>query len=203
MYKRFLCFLFLAVFLFCGCMDESGVSYELSSESGAEGIEEMEEQEATTEDTASGGAEAEPESVFIYVCGAVNSPGIYELPEGSRVYEAVEAAGGMTEDADERSLNQAGLLQDGQQITVYTVEEASGTVPGSGAVPDGLESGRVNLNTAGKELLMTLPGIGEAKAEAILTYRSEHGPFSDIEEIKNIEGIKEKVFEKIEGLIEV
>ena len=64
MYKRFLCFLFLAVFLFCGCMDESGVSYELSSESGAEGIEEMEEQEATTEDTASGGAEAEPESVF-------------------------------------------------------------------------------------------------------------------------------------------
>lgn len=203
MYKRFLCFLFLAVFLFCGCMGESGVSYELSSESGAEGIEEMEEQEATTEDTASGGAEAEPESVFIYVCGAVNSPGVYELPEGSRVYEAVEAAGGMTEDADERSLNQAGLLQDGQQITVYTVEEAAGTVPGSGAVPDGLESGRVNLNTAGKELLMTLPGIGETKAEAILTYRSEHGPFSDIEEIKNIEGIKEKVFEKIEGLIEV
>lgn len=138
--------------------------------------------------------------IFVYVCGAVREPGVYELPAGSRVYEAVAAAGGMTEQADEKSLNQAGVLEDGQQITVYTAEEAAALPVQDGT---GTSGEKVNLNTASRDALMTLPGIGEAKADAILAYRDEHGGFKSTEEIQQVEGIKEKVFEKIKDQIEV
>ena len=92
--------------------------------------------------------------LFLYMyAAAVQKPGVYELPAGSRVYEALAAAGGLTEEADEKSLNQAELLRDGSQITVYTKEEAS-SLPASAGETAG--SGKVNLNTAGKELLTTL-----------------------------------------------
>ena len=145
--------------------------------------------------------ETVPTSVWIYVCGAVNEPGVYELPQGSRVYEAIALAGGLTEEADTRALNQAALLTDGEQITVLTEEETAGAVlPES---PSGAQSTRINLNTATREELMTLTGIGEARAAAILAYRETHGPFRAIEEIMNVEGIKEKGFEKIKEDIEV
>lgn len=147
---------------------------------------------------------AEPETIWVYVCGAVKVPGVYELPADGRVYQALEAAGGALAGAELRSLNQAALLKDGEQITVYTVDE----VEGAGGVPvPGAEakagSGRINLNTAGKEELMKLSGIGEARAQAIITYRETHGPFTAIEEVMNIEGIKEKAFSKIKDEIEV
>ncbi len=156
-------------------------------------------------------------SIFVYICGAVRMPGVYELEGGSRVYQAVQAAGGLTEDADTRLINQAQLLTDGQQITVYTVEEArtiqesggiAGTDPsGNAASENGASgdaaSGKVNINQAGEEELTTLPGIGEAKARAIISYREENGGFSSIEEIKNVEGIKDKLFSQISELIEV
>ena len=148
-----------------------------------------------------------PDTIWIHVCGAVRNPGVYELPSGSRVFEAVEAAGGLTEEAEPRSLNQASVLCDAEQITVYTIDEimqAGGlsVVPTQGAQNAGT-SGKVNLNTAGKEELMTLPGIGEARAGAILSYRETHGAFSSAEEIMNIDGIKEKAFAKIKDLVEV
>jgi len=184
--------------------------------------------------------------IVVYICGAVNRPGIYSLPDGSRVYQAVEAAGGLTEEADSRYLNQAQRLLDGEQITVYTSEEteALGLGPGSGPLAEdgnlpagtgssgngtgssGSGSGataggsgitasgaagsgntgnasKVNLNTADRDTLMTLPGIGEAKADAILSYRETNGGFSSIEDIQNIPGIKEKAFAKIKDLITV
>ncbi|MDO4622208.1 MAG: ComEA family DNA-binding protein [Eubacteriales bacterium] len=153
-------------------------------------------------------------TIFVYVCGAVAVPGVYELPEGSRVYEAVAAAGGLLPEADERCLNQAVLLTDGLQITVFTREETAGKVPaesmvtgmtGDAAAGGTADSGtgKVNLNTADKEELMTLPGIGAARAESIIRYRTENGSFSSIEDIQNIEGIKAKAFEKIKDYIEV
>ena len=183
-----------------GCGRDAAVSYEL--EPTAERTPDTEGKAAgeSREPAEEQGEEEEPLSVFVYVCGAVQKPGVYELPAGSRVYEALEAAGGLTEEADEKSLNQAELLRDGSQITVYTKEEAS-SLPAPAGETAG--SGKVNLNTAGKELLTTLPGIGDAKADAILQYREENGGFSSIEEIMQIEGIKEKVFEKIRDLIEV
>ena len=124
------------------------------------------------------GVRCEPETIFVYICGAVRSPGVYELPRGSRVFSAVEAAGGMTEEADSRLLNQAGILEDGQQITVYTKAEAE-SLPSQEQSARSETAGKVNLNTASMESLMTLPGIGEAKARAILDYREEQGGFSE------------------------
>lgn len=172
---------------------ETAVSSE--TEAGTDGS-----QDETAGQGSDGAGLPGPQVIFVYVCGAVREPGVYELPAGSRVYEAVAAAGGMTEQADEKSLNQAGVLEDGQQITVYTAEEAA-TLP----VQDGTgtSGGKVNLNTASRDALRTLPGIGEAKADAILAYRDEHGGFKSTEEIQQVEGIKEKVFEKIKDQIEV
>ena len=181
-----------------GCGRDAAVSYEL--EPTAERTPDTEGEAAGESREPAEEQGDEDESLSVYVCGAVQKPGVYELPAGSRVYEALAAAGGLTEEADEKSLNQAELLRDGSQITVYTKEEAS-SLPASAGETAG--SGKVNLNTAGKELLTTLPGIGDAKADAILQYREENGGFSSIEEIMQIEGIKEKVFEKIRDLIEV
>ncbi|MGI6056645.1 MAG: helix-hairpin-helix domain-containing protein [Bilifractor sp.] len=168
-------------------------------------------------DAASVSEKEEPsaEVCYVYVCGAVNAPGVYELPAGSRVYEAVAKAGGMTGEADGRSLNQAAPVEDGQQITVYTREEAeelrrnggAGTAQFAGSAgtrpEEESDRAKVNINTAGRDELMTLKGIGAARAEAIITYREEHGAFSRIEDIMNVEGIKEKAFAKIRDDIAV
>lgn len=161
------------------------------------------------------------EVIYIDVSGAVRNPGVYTLSPESRVYEAIEAAGGMTEEAEPKVLNQARLLKDGEKITVYTraeIEEGKGPaaeasaghgIPADETAGDGRESslepvsGKVNLNQADKNLLMTLPGIGEVKAEAILRYREEKGGFRSIEEIQQISGIKSKAFEKIKDRITV
>lgn len=162
-------------------------------------------------------AESMAAPIYIHVCGAVQNPGVYELAGGSRACDAVEAAGGLTEDAAAELLNLAQVLTDGQQLRVPDQEEEkamreAGLVSGSRDVPGSvasfaaepaLSSGKVNLNTASKEQLMTLSGIGEARAEAILAYRREAGPFLAIEEIMNVSGIKDAAFQKIKEDITV
>ncbi len=152
---------------------------------------------------------------YVYVCGAVSSPGVYEISGDMRVRDAIEAAGWFSEEADQEWLNQAEKIGDGQKIYVYTREETqqmkdSGIRPEENTSAEGRtagaaegEAGKVNLNTATREELMTLPGIGEAKADAILDYRTEVGFFSAIEEIQNISGIKSGVFSKIQDHITV
>lgn len=151
--------------------------------------------------------EAEDTPFVVYVCGAVRNPGVYELAPGARICEAVDAAGGFTGDADETSLNLAASLEDGAQITVLTKEErAAGLMPGPAAEAVSGTSGgdgKVNLNTADKSELMTLCGIGEAKAEAIIRYREENGPFSSVEEIMQVGGIKDGLYEKVKDHIAV
>ncbi len=153
---------------------------------------------------------------YVHICGAVNSPGVYELEEGSRVFQAVEEAGGFAEDACQGYLNLALEVTDGMKIVVPTeaeVTESAGTkdgwpgiyrADGFGAGSSGVSSdGKVNLNTATKEELMTLKGIGEARAEDILRYRREQGPFSSIEDIKKVSGIKDAAFQRIKDDITV
>lgn len=228
-------FLVLAIFS-GGCGTEDSVIYQISdsenvsasseevtvSSSEPDSDEEDDEQKAADNGAeADGTGTADSESVsgestdilYVYVCGAVVNPGVYQLPAGSRIYQAVQAAGGMTEEADDKSLNQAEALTDGQQITVYTKEEVqesglSGVQSGDSGTASGTDGSdtadkKVNLNTATKEELMTLPGIGESRADAIIEYRTTSGGFSSIEDIQNISGIKEKAFEKIKDYIEV
>ena len=189
--KKITGFLFAAVFLLSACGAEKTLV-----------IEKFDETEAETSVTVQ--PEENASTISVYICGAVAFPGVYELEEGSRIRDAVEAAGGFAGDVDERYINLASLLKDGQQITVLTREELQSS-PETAADFSGSSSddGKVNLNTADKEKLMTLPGIGEARAEAIITYREEYGGFSEKEDIKNISGIGDKMYERLSGLIDV
>lgn len=164
--------------------------------------------------------ETEEEAVFgyVYLCGAVSAPGVYPIQDGMRVFEVIALAGGLTGDADTEWVNQAETVADGEQIRIYTREETAqmreqGITPGrdaagnaaSGTAAESTEKTerKININTADREQLMTLSGIGEAKADAILKYREAHGGFSSIEEICQIPGIKEAVFSNIKDRISI
>lgn len=143
---------------------------------------------------------AEPQTLFVHVCGEVRAPGVYELPAGSRIWQAIDAAGGLTEEADDRLLNQAALLEDGMQIRVCPKQETD--IPAAGETMTD-SAGRVNLNLADRDSLMQLPGIGEVRAAAIIEYRELHGVFSAPEELMNIEGIGEKSYSRLKELVTV
>ena len=143
---------------------------------------------------------------YVYVCGAVNDPGVYPIEENMRVFEAVALAGGFNEQADTQWGNQAESVHDGQKLYIYTKEETSQMESEAAAQSrsSGENSdGRVNINEASRDLLMTLPGIGESKADAVIQYRNEHGVFGSIEEIQNVPGIKNAVFQNIKDHITV
>ena len=126
---------------------------------------------------------SEKSGVYVYICGEVIKPGVYELSGDSRIYEAVDAAGGFTENAARECVNLASKVSDGMQITIYNREEAASLLADSAPVGENAGksgtsgSGLVNLNTATKEELMTLKGIGESKAEDIIRYREKSGGF--------------------------
>lgn len=161
--------------------------------------------------------------VYIHVCGLVSTPGVYGLPAGSRVYEAIEAAGGFSEAAVPDYLNLAQVLEDGMKIQVPDRDQAeewkargltqSGISMGGGTAGvqtsgrtgsgEGGSKARVNLNTASREELMTLRGIGASRADDIIHYRQEFGGFKSIEDIMNVSGIKDAAFEKIKDSITV
>ena len=152
---------------------------------------------------------SEKSGIYVYICGEVINPGVYELSGDSRIYEAVDAAGGFTENAARECVNLASKVSDGMQITIYNREEAaslqadSASVGGNAGKSGTSGSGLVNLNTATKEELMTLKGIGESKAEDIIRYREKSGGFKKIEDIMKISGIKENGFQKIKDSITV
>lgn len=162
---------------------------------------------------AAAGTEVESAAkLCVYVCGAVVNPGIYYLREGDRVAQAIEAAGGMLPDANAVWLNLALQVADSQKIYVPVVGESmpdggAGTAGGSaGASDGGVDSvagsgGLININTADVSLLSSLPGIGEAKAFAIVAYREDKGFFKTVEDIKNVSGIKDASYDRIKDLI--
>lgn len=149
--------------------------------------------------------EAVSATCFVYVCGAVKHPGVFELPKGSRVYEAIALAGGLCEDAYRKGINQAQKIEDGDMIEVLTVEEQQESEKTASPVSAEEQStdGLVNLNTATKEQLMSLNGIGEAKAANIIAYRESNGRFSAIEEIMNVNGIGQGVYAKVKDHIKI
>ena len=168
-------------------------------------------------------------TIFVHVCGAVVNPDVYELPVGSRVYEAVRMAGGFTENADSNYVNQAQLLSDGVKLVIPTLEQTQLTVSegeeglqlgivgnqGSdngqnvsnaainGSEGSGQGDGKININTASEAELCNIPGIGAVRAAAIVAYRQDKGGFSSIEDIMNVAGIKEGTYEKIKDSIKV
>ena len=148
--------------------------------------------------------------ITVHVVGAVVRPGVYSFPEGSRVQDAVTAAGGLLAEADPNLINLAAKLEDGQQLQIPAV---GGSIPGAGATspapfavistPGGtaVNADLVNINTATVDQLDTLPGIGPTTAQKIIDYRTQHGPFAKIEDIMNVSGIGPATFDNIKNLI--
>lgn len=149
--------------------------------------------------------------IYVDVRGAVATPGVYEVPPGARVYEAVAAAGGLSDDAAAAYINEARLLEDGEQIYVPTLTEAQDMTPplpaaggiSPAAADNTKEDGKVNINTADEAGLQKIPGVGKARAAAILTYRNEHGAFRNIEELMQVPGIKSALFNRMKESITV
>ena len=197
-------------------------------ESNAEDTDQNREAEPSAGSTdrteLSDASSEEAKTLVVHICGAVSAPGVYELPAGSRIIDAVEAGGGFLPEAEEACCNLAEEIVDGCQIYIMTKTEscADGQTEKKAGIqtsPDSnmqttdrnvrsnsataLENGLVNLNTADIAALMTLPGIGESRAKAIISYREQHGAFAQIEDIMKISGIKQAAFSKIKDKITV
>ncbi|MFZ7121034.1 MAG: helix-hairpin-helix domain-containing protein [Eubacteriaceae bacterium] len=132
------------------------------------------------------------ETIVVHIAGEVISPGIVAMKKGDRLYEAIKLVGGPTESADLDGVNLAMILEDQQKIMIPNKDKLSN---------DEIKDTRININTAQKEILVTLPGIGESIAQSIIDYRETNGGFKNIEEIKNIPRIGDKTFEKIQDSI--
>lgn len=145
--------------------------------------------------------------IYVDIDGAVNKPGVYKVTAGTRLFQVIDLAGGLTEDAATDSLNRAEAVYDGQKITV--ISSSSGlTSEGeniSREISDtsGITNGRVNINTADSVTLQTIPGIGPSKAARIIEYRNSTGHFNKIDDIKNVTGIGDATFENIKDYITV
>ena len=151
---------------------------------------------------------SKPGIAYVDISGEVRLPGVYKVTSETRLFEVIDMAGGLTDDADANSLNRAERVSDGQKIIVRACGEESAEAAGDGmeaSDPDSEfdSSGRVNINIADLSSLQTLPGIGPSKAQSIIDYREQNGYFTTIEEIMFVSGIGEKTFTSIKEKIVV
>ena len=187
--KWIFCILFCMV-VCCGCTKDS-LQYvkEVNTDDKTDSYgakEDVPTEDVPTEDEMR-------DTVTVHICGEVYFPGVYTVYSGSRVHEVIKLAGGFTENADAQKINQAKEVFDGEQICI----------PEYGVGAEEIDEGLVNINTADIERLCTIPGIGEARAKQIIDYRIKNGNFNKIEDIMNISGIKEGMYEKIAPYITV
>ena len=219
------CIGMLAMIL-CGCGREDGQVIPIGSQACGDGAvrnrevintfdagdlsggSESLEGTANSDMSGNGWAEGEAEAgvgaevadtILVHVCGAVKAPGVVELFEGSRVADALEAAGGFAINAAESSVNLADWVEDGQMLFFPTREEAESLA----VREENAARGLVNINSAEVEELCTLPGIGESRALDIIAYREAYGAFTSCEEIMQVTGIKSGIYEKISDRITV
>lgn len=194
--------------LMCSCgaqTDDLILVGEGMSEISGDGVENIPDEESLS--SASGqftAAETDSEDVpriYVYVCGAVNSPGVVVLQEGSRAEAALEAAGGFRQDARTDYVNLAAKVSDGEKL-YFPTEEETADLPAE-LSEESAGDGLININTADEETLCTLSGIGESRARDILRYREENGPFESCEDIMNVPGIKASVYSKIRDRIKI
>jgi competence protein ComEA len=185
-----------------------------SDANGAEIVPEVSKTDNSEVNTEDGGDTEEIAKVnvdiIVDVGGAVVTPGVYTLASGSRVFEAIESAGGLTKDADTKDINQAAEMADGDRIYVPTEKEVkdgfvgvgdsgTGSTASSGSIPGGVS--KVNINTADSTGLQVLSGVGPATAEKIIDYRNSNGKFTSIEKLKNVSGIGDKTYLKLKDHI--
>ena len=139
--------------------------------------------------------------IFVDIKGAVKKPGVYQMKVGDRVKDALDAAGGLTAEADSQKVNLAKRLEDQMVIVVPKVGEEAEEIPAGATSKEEAKEGKVNINTATVEELKTLKGVGEKKAEAIIEYRKKNGSFKTKEDLMKVRGIGKKLFESFEERI--
>ena len=139
--------------------------------------------------------------IFVDIKGEVRNPGVYQMKVGDRVKDALEAAGGLTAEADSQKVNLAKRLEDQMVIVVPKVGEEAEEIPAGETRKEATKEGKVNINTATVEELKTLKGVGEKKAEAIIEYRKKNGSFQTKEDLMKVRGIGKKLFESFEERI--
>jgi competence protein ComEA len=147
--------------------------------------------------------------VYVHVDGAVQLPGVYGLPGGARVFDAIDAAGGRSEDADLRELNLAARVADGQKLVIpsraqptdTTEAPPSASSANASSGPATAASARISLNTASQRVLETLPGVGPVTASRIIEYRQANGPFTRVEQLREARLVNATTFERIRGLV--
>ena len=200
-------------FLCTGCSRPEPL-FESMNSSGAYVLSENAAEKYTASETEeSAPTEERPETeerITVFVCGAVEDPGVYEVPSDARLIDAVAAAGGFSSCADREWHNLARRVSDGERLQILTEDETDllrqegkTSEDGCSSVPSADADTTVNINAASLELLMTLPGIGETRARAILDYRNKNGAFASADELLNVSGIGDKLFGRIAGRITV
>lgn len=157
--------------------------------------------------------ESKSTKIYVDISGAVKQPGVYQLPEGSRFFDLLKQAGGLTEDAAIQTVNQAMIIQDQQKIIILTQNQAqsidteninnNGHLEEKSDEKSSKEAGKININQADLTQLQQLSGIGEKKAQAIIDYRNENGSFKTIEDLAKVTGIGEKTVEKLRDSITI
>ena len=192
----------MTIAMSCGSQNE--LSYQTEDEKEISGFEDFEVKEAEAErdgmivnEQNTKKSTGSTKVCYVYVCGEVKQPGVYKFPEESRVFEAIEAAGGYTSIAAENYINQAEMIVDGMKLVVPSKEELSVLEEKNNQENSNL----VDINKAEKEKLMTLPGIGEGRAEAIMKYREENGAFQSPEDLLKVDGIKQGIFDKLKAFV--
>ncbi len=188
--------LLISVVTFCSCSKKSYLDKDSSVNTTSDDKSVSNNKDKSTNSTKDKSSNSSGKC-FVQVVGAVNKPGVYELESDSRIFQAILMAGGLREDADESSLNQAQKISDGMKLEIKTKDEVQSSAQNS---PN---DGKVDINTADASTLMTLPGIGESKANSIIKYRESKGRFNSCEDLKNITGIKDGVYNKIADSIKV
>lgn len=164
--------------------------------------------EVVEDEAKAGETEVAESTIYVDIGGAVKTPMLAELPQGSRVEDAIVAAGGITEDADLSSINRADFLEDGQKVYIPAFDSVgqSASLPSAdstAAAGNPSTGGKVNINTADSAALQTINGIGPATAQKIIDYRNANGRFSKPEDLMNVSGIGEKTFEKMKDYITI
>lgn len=200
----------MTILFAAGCAGQNNTTYSLKGELPLAEEDAAAESDAPAGETANAAAEirnADSDTVLVHICGEVQTPGVYELTADSRICDVLLLAGGFTADADTEAVNMAAGIEDGMQIVIPAETDRTQEMTGNSFYRMGetaagkTESQLVNINTADKETLMSLPGIGAGKAEAVIAYREAGGVFKDIKDIMLVDGIKEGVYTKIKDKI--
>lgn len=211
--KSFILTVGLSVLVLSGCSKENTDQFTMQLEEVEDEMTIMSEHEADLDEEIVENRNVKNDNsvIYVYICGAIEKPDVYEVESGSRLFELIQIAGGFSAEADTNYLNLAREVQDGEQIIVLTSKETSElkknanvaviTEKASDLNHQDKVSGLVDINTASETELTAITGIGSSRAQAIIKYRQEHGSFNRIEDIMKVNGIKDGLFSKIKDKI--